>query len=199
MPLELIFVIALISIGIVFLLIELFLLPGTTIAGIAGAVFMIAGIIYAFVSLGSVAGNITIAVSVLIFGGLFVWFVKSKALRTIGLKSSIEETVDNSFLKKVSVGDRGVAVSRLNPIGKVVIDDVEMEGKSFDNEFIEEEAEIEVVKVDSVNVMVKRLESSTLSFDESTTPLTPAQELPSEAPAPLSARLRSGNAQQLQG
>jgi hypothetical protein len=87
-------------------------------------------------------------------------------------------------------------VSRLNPIGKVVIDDVEMEGKSFDNEFIEEEAEIEVVKVDSVNVMVKSLESST--SDESTSP-TLSQESPSEIPMPLSAKLRSGNAQQLQG
>jgi len=43
-------------------------------------------------------------------------------------------------------------------------------------------------------VVVKRIESSTSPSDE-----TPAQESPTEPPAPLSARLRSGNAQQLQG
>ena len=194
MPLELIFVIALVSIGIIFLIVEFFFLPGITVAGIAGAVFLVAGIIYAFVSLGSVTGNITLGVSLVVFGGLFVWFVKSKAIKTIGLKTAIEETVDNSYLRKVNVGDRGVALSRLAPIGKVSIDDVVMEGKSFDNEFIEEEAEIEVVRVDSMNVVVKRIESSTSPSDE-----TPAQESPTETPAPLSARLRSGNAQQLQG
>ena len=194
MPLELIFVIALISIGIFFLLVEIFLLPGITFAGIAGVVFLLAGIVYAYVSIGNTAGNIAVATSVLALGGTFFWLIRSKTLRKIGLKTAIEETVDNSYLKKTNVGDRGIALSRLAPIGKVSINDVEMEGKSFDNEFIEEESEIEVVRVESVNVLVKRVESDAFSVDGST---TPASE--QDTSAPLSARLRSGNAQQLQG
>jgi len=169
MSIELIIIIALISIGIIFLLVEIFLLPGITVAGIAGTIFMIAGIIYAYASLGTVAGNISIAASAIALGGFFALVIKSRAIQKIGLKSSIKETVDNSFLKKVNVGDRGIALSRLNPIGKVMIADVEMEGKSFDNEFIEEEAEIEVVKVDSVNVLVKcvseKIETSSQNDD----------------------------------
>jgi membrane-bound ClpP family serine protease len=195
MPLTLILVIALISIGIIFLLIEFFLLPGISIAGIAGAIFLVGGIVYAYIFLGATAGNISVAASAVTLGGLFLWLLKSKSLRKISLETNIEEKVDNSHLQQAKVGDTGIAVSRLNPIGKVMINDVQMEGKSFDNEFIEEEAEIEVVRVDSMNVIVKRLESSTLPVADS----NPAQELPSEPPAPLSARLRSGNAQQLQG
>ena len=194
MPLELIFVIALISIGVFFLLVEIFLLPGTTFAGIAGAVFLLAGIVYAYISVGNTAGNIAVVTSVVALGGTFFWLIRSKTLRKIGLKTAIEETVDNSYLKKTNVGDRGVALSRLAPIGKVSINDVEMEGKSFDNEFIEEEAEIEVVRVDSMNVVVKRTESETSTTDEST-----ASSFAEDTSVPLSARLRSGNAQQLQG
>ena len=195
MSLELIIVIALISIGVIFLLVEIFLLPGITFAGIAGVVFLVGGIVYAYAFMGSTAGNIAVVASVVAVGGSFVWLVKSKSLRKIGLKTAIEESVDNSHLQQVSVGDKGVALSRLAPIGKVKIGDIDMEGKSFDNEFIEEEAEIEVVKVDSMNVLVKRIESSTSPADETDS----AQESPAEPKAPLSARLRSGSAEQLQG
>jgi membrane-bound ClpP family serine protease len=156
MPFNLIIVIALLSIGIIFLLVEIFLLPGISIAGIAGAIFMIGGIIYAYIFLGSTAGNITVAASAVAFGGSFFWLIKSKSLQKIALKTDIDSTVDNSHLQQVKVGDKGVAVSRLNPIGKVMFADIEMEGRSFDNEFIEEDTAIEIVKVETYNVLVKR-------------------------------------------
>jgi membrane-bound ClpP family serine protease len=160
MPLELIIVIALISIGIIFLLIEIFLLPGITIAGIAGAVFMIGGIVCAYIYLGSTAGNIALVTSAMALGGSFFWLVKSKTLRKIALKTDIDSTVDNSYLQKVKVGDKGIALSRLAPIGKVMFNDIDMEGRSFDNEFIEEDTPIEIVKVETYNVLVKRFEGA---------------------------------------
>ena len=47
MPLDLIIVIALLALGVLFMLVEIFLLPGISIAGIAGAIFLIGGITYA--------------------------------------------------------------------------------------------------------------------------------------------------------
>jgi membrane-bound ClpP family serine protease len=160
MPLEIIIVIALLSIGVILMLVEIFLLPGISIAGIAGAVFMIGGIVYAYMSLGSTAGNITVAASAVALGGSFWWLIKSKSLRKISLETSIDANVDNSYLQKVNVGDKGVAVSRLAPIGKVMFDNIEMEGRSFDNEFIEEDTAIEIVKVETYNVLVKRFDAS---------------------------------------
>lgn len=160
MTLNLIVVIAVIVLGILFMLIEIFLLPGISIAGIAGAIFLIGGIIYAYMFLGSTAGNITLTASAVALGGTFVWLVKSNSLRKIALETNIEDSVDNSHLKQIAVGDTGVALSRLNPIGQVLVNDVEVEGKSFDGDFIEEETEIEVVKVKTYNILVKKKETN---------------------------------------
>jgi membrane-bound ClpP family serine protease len=106
--------------------------------------------------LGSTAGNVTLAASAVTLGLTFFGLLKSKSLERISLNTNIDDKVDNSYLLKIAVGDIGVAVSRLNPIGKVLVNDVEAEGKSYDGEFIEEDTEIVVVKVETYNVLVKR-------------------------------------------
>lgn len=156
MTLHIIVVISVIVLGILFMLIEIFLLPGISIAGIAGAIFLIGGIVYSYMFLGSTAGNVTLAASAVTLGLTFFGLLKSKSLERISLNTNIDDKVDNSYLLKMAVGDIGVAVSRLNPIGKVLVNDIEAEGKSFDGEFIEEDTEIVVVKVETYNVLVKR-------------------------------------------
>ena len=156
MTLHIIVVISVIVLGILFMLIEIFLLPGISIAGIAGAIFLIGGIVYSYMFLGSTAGNVTLAASAVTLGLTFFGLLKSKSLERISLNTIIDDKVDNSYLLKIAVGDIGVAVSRLNPIGKVLVNDIEAEGKSFDGEFIEEDTEIVVVKVETYNVLVKR-------------------------------------------
>lgn len=156
MTFSLTIVIILVIAGILLLLVELFLLPGFGIAGIGGIALLIGGIYYAFSYVGPTAGTITLVSSLLLLGISFFWLIKSKSLRRIALTTDITETVDNSDLKKIEKGDIGVAVSRLNPIGKIMINDVMVEGKSFDGELIDEESEIEVVSVSSFNVIVKK-------------------------------------------
>lgn len=156
MTFNLIIVAALVILGVVLLLIEFFLLPGISIAGIGGAIFMIGGVIYAYIYLGSTTGTATLVLSLIMLAGAFVWLVKSKSLQKIALTADITETVDNSELKSLKKGDTGIAVSRLNPIGKVMVNDVVVEGKSFDGEFIDEDAEIEVIRVETYNVAVRK-------------------------------------------
>jgi len=157
MTLDLLIVAAVILLGILFMLVEIFLLPGISIAGIAGAIFLVGGIVYAYLFLGSTGGNITLAASAVAMGGTFFWLLKSKSLRKISLETNIEGKVDNSNLRRMAAGDRGIALSRLNPIGKVLVNDVEAEGKSFDGEFIEEETAIEIVRIETYHVLVKRI------------------------------------------
>lgn len=159
MTFNLIIVAALVVLGVVLLLVEFFLLPGISIAGVGGAIFMVGGVIYSYIYLGSTAGNITLALSLLMLALAFVWLLKSKTLQKIALTADINETVDNSELRSLKPGDTGLAVSRLNPIGKVMINDITVEGKSFDGEFIDEDAKIEVVKVETYNVLVKEIMS----------------------------------------
>ena len=158
MTFNVIIVAVLIVLGILLLLIEFFLLPGISIAGVGGAIFMVGGVIYSYIYLGSTAGNITLALSLILLALAFVCLLKSKSLQKIALTADIRETVDNSDLKRLQPCDTGITVSRLNPIGKVMINEVTVEGKSFDGELIDEDTEIEVVRVESYNVTVKKRE-----------------------------------------
>lgn len=118
MTLDLIIVAAVILLGILLMLVEFFLLPGISIAGIAGALFLVGGIVYAYLFLGNEGGNITLASSAVALGGTFYWLLKSKTLRKISLETNIESKVDNSNLQKMAVGDSGVAYHDSIPLAK---------------------------------------------------------------------------------
>ena len=129
MTFDLIIVTLVILLGIVFLLAEIFLLPGITVSGIAGFIFLVGGITYAYMYMGVVAGNLALLISVFLLLGSILYFIKSKSLRRISLTTNIDAKVDTSDLKKISVGDVGITQSRLNPIGKVFINNLTVEAK----------------------------------------------------------------------
>ena len=160
MTFNIIIVSLVILLGIVFMLAEIFLLPGLTISGIAGLIFLVGGVYYAYMYMGLLAGNLTLVITVFLLLGSFLYFIKSKSLRRIALTTNIDAKVDTSDLKKIQAGDIGITISRLNPMGKVSINDLTVEAKSMDGEMIDEDTEIEVIKVDWSNVIVAKTPSS---------------------------------------
>ena len=159
MTFNLIIVTLVVLLGIIFLLAEIFLLPGITISGIAGFIFLVGGIAYAYMYIGTMAGNLTLIISALLIMGSFIYFIKSKSLRRISLNTNIDSKVDNSDLKKINIGDEGITQSRLNPIGKVFINDLTVEAKSIDGQMIDEDTVVVVNKVDWSNILVSKKES----------------------------------------
>jgi len=143
---DILIVIVLCAIGIILILVEIFLIPGLTITGIGGALFSIGGIFYAFRSLGATGGIITLLSVAALIGIAFVYLVKSKALDRIALKTDINSTVAGKELPKISEGDKGISVSRLNPMGKVRVNNITMEAKTMGG-FIDENTPITVIKV----------------------------------------------------
>ncbi len=159
MTFDLIIVAIVILLGVIFLLLEIFLLPGITVSGIAGFVFLVGGIAYAYMYMGAVAGNIALVIAGLLLAGSFIYFIKSKSLRRISLTTNIDSKVDTSDLQKINVGDEGITQSRLNPIGKVFINNLIVEAKSINGEMIDEDTAVIVNKVDWSNILVSRKES----------------------------------------
>jgi len=143
---DILIVIILCIIGILLILAEIFLIPGLTLAGIAGAAFSIGGVYYAFRYIGTTAGIITLVSVVIMIGIAFIYLVKSKALDRIALKTDIDSTVGAKELPDISEGDKGIAISRLNPIGKVRVNNITMEAKTL-SEFIDENSTVTVIKV----------------------------------------------------
>ncbi len=139
--------------GIMLLLAEIFLLPGISIAGIAGIAFLAGGIVYAF-TVDPSYGFYTIIFSVVSLCAAIWYFMRSRTLDKLSLHTEINGTVETVDEFSIKVGDKGVTISRLAPMGKVKINNITVEAKSiFD--FIDEDTEIEVVAVNKTNVDVK--------------------------------------------
>jgi membrane-bound ClpP family serine protease len=149
-------VIILCLIGILLILAEIFLIPGLTIAIVAGILASIGGIYYAFSRLGLVAGIVALFSVLLAIGLACIYLVKSKAMDNIALETDIDSTITTGETLNVAVGDKGIAVSRMNPIGKVMVKNTIMEGKSMDI-YIEEQTPIVVVGVNPSQLIVKKL------------------------------------------
>lgn len=150
-------IILLIILGIALLLVEFLIIPGITIAGIGGFLCVAGGIIAAFYVHGIKAGTITLfsALTAVIATGLIVY--KSKTFRHIMLESNINGVAINVKAENnFNVGDHGKTVTRLAPIGKAMINDKMVEAKSLTG-FIDENTEIEIVKIQNTNVIVKPL------------------------------------------
>lgn len=150
-------VILLLVIGVLLLLIEFFLIPGISIAGIGGVLFLAGSVIYAYSSIGPLAGHITVFGSILIIA-LSVWvFLKAKTLDKMSLKTEIESKNDPLHGTNVKTGDVGKTISRLAPMGKINIAGHVIEAKSADG-FIDQGVEVKVIQVLSTNVIVERNE-----------------------------------------
>ncbi len=150
-------VILLVLLSIFFFIVELFLLPGTTIAGIFATILSIGAIWYAYAEIGIMAGNITLLGGFLLFG-IATWiFLKSKALDKMSLKTNIKGN-STSISTQIEVGNTAVTLSRLAPMGKILINGATVEAKT-NGEFIDENTEVNIVEVNKTNVLVKKSEN----------------------------------------
>ena len=150
---DILIVIVLCIVGILLVLAEIFLIPGFGITGLGGTLFSIGGIVYAFRSLGVTGGIITLLLMAVVIGAAFIYLIKSKALDNIALKTNLKSTVAGSKLPDISEGDTGISVSRLNPMGKVRVNNITMEAKTL-GEFIDENTAVKVIKVHPSQLIV---------------------------------------------
>ncbi len=152
-----ILIITVLIIGAVILfLVELFVIPGISIAGFLAGGCIIFANYYAFAYMGTTAGVITLFISALACIGSLVWFMRSKTLDKIALKKNITSKVDRSAEEKVKVGDIGVTTTRLALIGYAEINGDIVEVKSSDG-FMNEKTPIIVDRITDGVIMVEKL------------------------------------------
>ncbi|MBQ7824172.1 MAG: hypothetical protein IJ338_08395 [Bacteroidaceae bacterium] len=144
----------LLVVGIFLIILEIFFLPGITIAGIASILFLAGAIYYAFAELGSTEGFVVLAVSVMAVITAIIWFMRSKTLTKMSLHTEIDSVAPTLIDSHIKVGDTGVTLSRLNPMGQIIIGNEKIEAKSLDG-FIDENQPVVVEKVENTNVIVR--------------------------------------------
>lgn len=154
MILDIAIIVFLLIVAIILILLEIFMLPGITVAGVGGFIFAVGGIVYAYGQVGTEVGNIALISSIIIFGIAFVWLMRSKALDTIALKANVDGKIASNKDLNIHPGDEGITLSRLAPVGKARINGITVEVKST-GDFINEQTPVEVLKVEAGSVLVQ--------------------------------------------
>lgn len=145
-------IISLIIIGLLLLFAEILLIPGVGIAGILGLVSLGGSCFYAFNQMGGTMGAIVTAVNVALVVGLSIYVLRAKTWKRLSLDTNIDsKAVADTGL---AVGDRGVTVSRLAPMGSVRFDTELVEVKALEG-FVDPEVEVEIVLMEDGKIYVK--------------------------------------------
>ena len=141
--------------GIILLLVEVFLLPGISIAGFGAAACLLAACYLAFVNLGTIGGFITLLLSGIACVVLFIWFMRSKTLDRLSLKKDIDSNVSNQAVRNIQIGDTGISITRLALIGNAEINGHIVEVKSADG-FLDEKTPVVVKRIDNGIIIVEK-------------------------------------------
>lgn len=147
-------IIALVLIGILLLLIEFLVVPGVTIAGIAGSLLIIGGVFSGYYFHESPTGHYLLLSATALIFLLFVVAFKTKTWEKLGLNTTIDSHVDIVSDDAFHVGDEGKTISRLAPIGKVMINETLVEARSMGG-YIDENVDVVVVKTEKNKLFVE--------------------------------------------
>jgi membrane-bound ClpP family serine protease len=148
-------IILLIVLGILLFVVEFLLVPGVTIAGIGGAILMGFAVYMSYKTHGNTVGNYTLIATLILTIGGFAYALRAKTWRRLMLQKDIEGKVEVGLEQDtIKVGDRGEAITRMAPVGKVLVNGLVVEGKS-QRGFLDQHTPVEVIKVLNTQVIVK--------------------------------------------
>jgi len=146
------YIILLIVLGLLFLVAELVLLPGVSI----GALVCYGSSIYlAFRDYGTVAGVVVILAILLLSLVATIISLRAKTWQRFSLKQRVDSSsMPSTPDQELQVGDRGMTLSRLSPMGTVEVGGKVYEAKSL-TAYVDPRREVEVVGFENFSVIVK--------------------------------------------
>ena len=153
---DIIIVVCLMLAGIFFFLLEIFFFPGISIAGVAGGVFVAGSVCYAFIKISPMAGFIALLIGLIILGFSIWYFFRSKTIDRISLHSEIDSKIEPLQNITIQKGDKGIAISRLAPIGTIEINGNRVEAKTI-SDFIDQGSTVEVTAVEFNTIIVRSI------------------------------------------
>jgi membrane-bound ClpP family serine protease len=148
-------IIILIVLGILLFVIEFLLVPGVTVAGIGGLVLTVFGVYKAFNDFGSTVGVWVLIGTVLLSVFVIAMSLRARTWSRLMLRTDIKGTVDSDLTEEqVKIGDHGTALTRLAPMGKILVNDLVREAKSIEG-YIDEHSDVEIVAIEGTRISVK--------------------------------------------
>ena len=157
---EMFYIVLLVFFGLLFLVAELVLLPGVSIGAVLALVCYGSSVYLAFRDFGPVTGSVVIVVILVILVLSVIATVVSLRAKT-WQRFSLKQEIRSSSMpvipaEELQVGDRGVTLSRLSPMGKVEIGGRTYEAKS-QGAYVDQQRDVEVVGFENFSVIVKTI------------------------------------------
>jgi membrane-bound ClpP family serine protease len=156
MNMEWLVVLSLIGVGLLLLVIEVILIPGTSIAGFIGFGMMIAGVIVSFNYFGDQTAWVIAGSTAVVSGGVFFWTFHTKPWKQFALKSTISSKVNEGVFEGLQIGSVGVAVSMLRPRGNAEFGNKIIEVSTLGN-FVDAGAQVKIIKITSNQIFIEPL------------------------------------------
>ncbi|TAH19844.1 MAG: hypothetical protein EAZ08_07195 [Cytophagales bacterium] len=154
-------VIFLLLLGVVFLLGEMFFIPGITIAGLFGVAFSGAGIYLSYSYFGSEVGNMLFFISLLINVIAFFYSFKSGLWKKFALNKVINSRVNEEEpIYLLDEGDVGIATTTLRPMGMIEVNGHKFEVSS-DTGMIDVGKPVKIVRIEGRKILVEEIKSLT--------------------------------------
>ncbi|MGC1242289.1 MAG: NfeD family protein [Chryseosolibacter sp.] len=151
-----ILILLLLLIGLALIIMEVVFVPGTTIVGVIGVIFAGAGIIISYRYFGSDVGfYIFLGMGAVTAIALYFSF-RSQAWARFANKSAINSKVNEGSTASLKVGDEGIALSALRPMGTVDFKSGQFEVKTL-GDYVDVGTRVIIVHVDVTQIIVKPL------------------------------------------
>ena len=149
-------IVALLLLGLALIIIEIVFVPGTTIVGIIGVILAGAGILITFRHYGSESGYyLLIGSSIVTMIALYFSF-RSNAWSKFANKSSMKSKVNEGLIQSLQLGDEGVTLSTLKPMGTVQFKSGQFEVKSL-GDYVDVGTKVRIIHIQSNQIIVKPL------------------------------------------
>lgn len=141
-------------VGLLLVVTEVFLVPGTTVVGLIGLLVTGIGVYYGFHDHGFLTGGAMLLGSALAIGLLTAVGIRRLSRSEFNVRTEIDGRVNEFDYSRIQVGDEGVTVTALRPEGRAMIngDRVIVHSKGF---YIDTNQPVIVVKVRENKIFVE--------------------------------------------
>jgi membrane-bound ClpP family serine protease len=147
-------IILLLLLGLIFLLLEILVLPGTTLLGVVGGILLLIGLWFTFSLYGTTVGLYTLGGTAIVSVALILLAFRANTWDRFTLHNRLDGKVNVINDAQLAVGTTGVAVSRLAPMGKA-----EFNGEYYEvtteGEFVNPLTHIVIIAVSKSQIIVK--------------------------------------------
>ncbi|MEZ5069849.1 MAG: NfeD family protein [Bacteroidales bacterium] len=148
-------ILLLIGLGILLFVIEFLLVPGVTVAGIGGLVLTVYGVYRSFALFGAGTGTWVLVGTLVVSALVIALSLRARTWKRLMLDTNIEGNVQSSQDgQPLARGDRGEALTRLAPMGKILVNGIVREGVSITG-YVKEHTPVEIVSVEGSRISVK--------------------------------------------